>query len=34
LGYESGLFNAGFLLGFLFNPEDMGDMLLWNVSWL
>jgi hypothetical protein len=25
---------AGFLLGFVFNPDDGGDMLLRNVNWL
>jgi hypothetical protein len=28
------LFQAGFFLGLPFNPEDWGDMFLWNVSWL
>jgi hypothetical protein len=26
------LFHAGFLLGLFFDPEDVGDMLLLNVS--
>jgi hypothetical protein len=32
--YACCLLHAGFLLGLLFNPEDGGDMFLWNVSWL
>jgi hypothetical protein len=28
------LFHAGLLLGLFFDPEDRGDMLLWNVSCL
>jgi hypothetical protein len=27
-------FHAGFLLGLFFEPENGGDMFLWNVSWL
>jgi hypothetical protein len=25
---------AGFLLGLFFDPEDGGDIFLWNVGWL
>jgi hypothetical protein len=27
-------FNASFLLVLFFDPDDGGDMLLWNVGWL
>jgi hypothetical protein len=30
LSYACCLFHAGFLLGLLFNPEDVGDMFLQN----
>jgi hypothetical protein len=26
-------FQAGFLHGLFFDPEEGGDMLLWNVGW-
>jgi hypothetical protein len=31
---ENHYFHAGFLFGSFFNPEDDGDMFLWNAGWL